>query len=972
VEPSQAIGASDDDSAATSIDGPGTTVRRHSPTDAPIRALDVGEAIGRYVVLEELGHGAMGRVLRAYDPKLQREVALKEVHGGTLGTEGSLRLVAEARAMAKLSHPHVVSVYDVEEVDDRLVVVMEYVAGPTLRAWQKLERRRWQDVVHVYLQAGRGLAAAHAAELLHRDFKPDNVLMSRDGAPKVTDFGLAKVTSSLPSSASVSVSASASASHESASVPSDLDLTQAGIVMGTPRYMAPEQHTAEPLTAAADQYAFCVALWEALWGAPPFPIRDYRELAAAKYKGPPAPPETGVPRPIVEALRRGLSPEAKDRFPSMAALLEALSWEPSRRRQRLLRLTGGLCALGLVGVTWWLGAAEGSQCTGAEQQLAAAWGEERREQVHGAILGIGASYATTVWEHAATTLDDYAASWAAMYTEACEATTVRGEQSSEVMDLRMACLHRARVELEAVTRQLADADADVVSHAHELTGGLRPLDPCADVDALRADVEPPLPDEREAVERIRARLAESRAARSAGRPAKAKAAVDAARAELADVEHGPTHTEVLLEEGAVHEALGEYAAAETALRAALQSAAQHWQLPELGAAASALMNIVGVEQRRMAEGMQYHALAMGLALGDPVRESDVHNNLAGILFEQADLEGAEAHYRRTLELRLSALGPEHREVAAARNNLANTLGDRGTLVEAEAEHRRALALREAALRPDHPHVVQSRSNLAQTLFEQGKYHEAEVEQRRALALLEAARGPDDPGVAHLRITLANALLAQANYAESEAEQRRALAVLEPLLGPTHPTTTIVHTNLAVAAYLQKKHQEAEAMLRPLIQQRAAALGADHPEMALLHDNLGLILEAQGKHEDAEAEHRRAWAVAEPALGPEHPQVVFSRHSLATTLLSRGRAVEALPHAEFAWSHRQGPDVPPVHRAESAFVLARALVAGDGSAEARGRARGLAEQAIEGFEGYGELYRENVDDVRKWLAKQRGR
>ena len=307
----------------------------------------MGATVSRYVVLEEVGRGGMGRVLRAYDPKLQREVALKEVRGDALDETATERLVAEARAMAKLAHPHVVSVFDVEELlTGEVVLVMEYVAGRTLKAWlREQEDRPWREVVDRFMAAGRGLVAAHEAGLLHRDFKPANVLVATDGTVKVTDFGLAKPGGLAPRGELSSLDGASVDDLLVEGSPNE-SLTRDGLVLGTRRYMAPEQQRGEALTPAVDQYAFCVALWEALCGAPPF------SGAKDKLAGPPRWPGTSTPRPIALAITRGLSPRAQDRWPSMAALLEALVWDPAGRRRRWLLALGGAGVLGLAGVSW--------------------------------------------------------------------------------------------------------------------------------------------------------------------------------------------------------------------------------------------------------------------------------------------------------------------------------------------------------------------------------------------------------------------------------------------------------------------------------------------------------------------------------------------------------------------------------------------------------------------------------------------
>ena len=568
-------------------------------------------------------------MLRAYDPKLQREVALKEVRGDVLDAESKARLVAEARAMAKLSHPNVGGVYDVESVEfGARVLVMEYVAGQTLRSWLRGSEQGWQAIVQAFIDAGRGLAAAHVVGLLHRDFKPANVLVAplssraeragglMDGRTvKVTDFGLAKGVSGTVSS------------HGGVSEPERELVTEAGWVMGTPRYMAPEQHAGAPLGAAADQYALCVALWEGLCGSPPFTGRG---IETQKMDGPPAwPAGSSVPRVIAQAVRRGLSPNATDRWPSVEVLLEALSYNPGRRRGRIAAAVATVGLLGVAGLGWNAWAqARAKRCSGAAEQLDAVWGLPRRASVETAMLGLDVPYATRAWKNTSSALDAYAQDWASMHTQACEATTLRGEQSAAVMDLRMTCLHRATVGFSAVVRVLEDADVKVLEKAHALVGGLRPLSRCADVEALQQDVEPPLPEEADAVEGVRALLEKAGAEANAGRYSQAHERVVEARTQLDTVTYGPVQTEVRLAMGLALQALGRHEEAEAELESALESGA-HWrQWYEIGTAAQQLMFVVGYLQARPEEGLEHRTLAWGAAQGDPVAQAPVRNNLA--------------------------------------------------------------------------------------------------------------------------------------------------------------------------------------------------------------------------------------------------------------------------------------------------------------------------------------------------------
>ena len=276
------------------------------PASAGAVAASSGARIGRFSTIGTLGSGGMGVVLEAHDPELDRRVAIKLLHRGI----GVVQLRREAQAMAKLSHPNVVAVYEVGTLEDQVFVAMELVLGQTLRAWMK-EPHSWREKIEMLLGVGRGLAAVHEAGLTHRDIKPENILVGKDGRPRVTDFGL---------------------------VPG------AGIgedsVAGTPSYMAPEQWAGES-DPRSDQFSFCVVAWEALFGRRPY--NDVRSDEAIV-----APTAGDVPRGIEQALRRGLAGDPDERWPDMTALLAALE-EAARPRRRMPWIVGGALALTVVG-----------------------------------------------------------------------------------------------------------------------------------------------------------------------------------------------------------------------------------------------------------------------------------------------------------------------------------------------------------------------------------------------------------------------------------------------------------------------------------------------------------------------------------------------------------------------------------------------------------------------------------------------
>jgi predicted Ser/Thr protein kinase/tetratricopeptide (TPR) repeat protein len=309
-----------------------STVHVGSPPPPPPRrapAPPPADRYGRFQVVDQLGEGGMGVVYKAYDPELGRLVAIKRVRDPERTAGGAARLVREAQAAAKVVHPNVVAVFDVGQVGDDVFIAMEYVDGWRLREWLAAARRGQREILDVFTQAAAGLAAAHDRGLVHRDFKPHNVLVGYDGRVRVVDFGLARPFDA-PDPAPTPLPDPRS--------PVASPLTPAGVAIGTPRYMAPEQHLRRPLDGRADQFAFCVALYEALVGAPPFEGRDLSTLGARVVRGEirPIPRDAGVPRWLRSLLLRGLAPDPAARFASMHDLLAELTQDHGAARRAAL------------------------------------------------------------------------------------------------------------------------------------------------------------------------------------------------------------------------------------------------------------------------------------------------------------------------------------------------------------------------------------------------------------------------------------------------------------------------------------------------------------------------------------------------------------------------------------------------------------------------------------------------------------
>jgi WD40 repeat protein/tRNA A-37 threonylcarbamoyl transferase component Bud32 len=363
------------------------------------RTLEAGEAIARFTVLRKLGEGGMGIVYAAYDDELDRKIAIKVVRAERVDELTRARVLREAQAMAKLSHPNVVQIYDVGVHHEQVYVAMEFVAGPTLAAWTKVwteqaaagGRAAWPEILAHYVEAGRGLAAAHAVGLVHRDFKPVNAIVGEDGRVRVLDFGIARPIA--PREASLGLVAETRTGPSPAlrlvegegdtNVSGTGTLTKTGALVGTPAYMSPEQFAGGAVDARSDQFGFCVALWEALHGERPFEGRTPGALLFAMQSGEiRSPPSSGpgavVPSWLRERIRRGLACEPDERWPSMDALLAALLDDPAHRRRRAAKLVLGVgLALALVSGAF---AFAHVQQVEAEATTAAALAEEAEAQ----------------------------------------------------------------------------------------------------------------------------------------------------------------------------------------------------------------------------------------------------------------------------------------------------------------------------------------------------------------------------------------------------------------------------------------------------------------------------------------------------------------------------------------------------------------------------------------------------------------
>jgi len=962
--------------ADASAEGHARTLADARPRAQRVR-LDAGDRIGRFLVVEALGQGGMGTVVAAYDPDLDRKVAIKLLRPAAWGgdsspSSGRERMLREARAMAKLSHPNVLTVHEAGTAGDRVFIAMEYAGGGTLTEWLERTKRSWREVVEVFVKAGRGLAAAHDAGLVHRDFKPDNVLLTRDGRVRVADFGLVGV-GGIEQTDEAEEDGDTDVAHALL----DSTLTRTGALMGTPAYMAPEQHARDRVDAKADQFAFCVALYEALYGQLPFEGRTYQELKHSVCEGivRAAPADADVPPWVHAIVLRGLRTERDERHASMGALLGELEADPAAtraRRRRTLVAAGAFVALAAVSVAAVLRTHHAdTRCKLSEQHLAGVWDADRKAAVRETFLATGRPYAADVYERVAKRLDDYVAAWVAKRTDACEATHVRGEQSGEFLDLRMRCLDRRLGEASAVIDLFAaEPDTQVLDKAIQAAAALGGLELCDDAEALRSVV--PLPTDPGARAKIAAmdeRLDGIDALRKAGKYPEAIELARAAADEAKDIDYAPSAARALYLVAELERATGDFKAAVTTFGRAAVAAAEARDDERYASSVTALTKVLGFDLQRPDEAQRIATLAeaaVARAGNPPAAVADLETSLGAVLYAQGKYEEALGYHERALTTYEALLGPDHPDVALALNNVGNALEEQGKYEEALGYHERALVIYEAALGPNHPTVAFALHNLGDVLRFLGRYDEARGRVESALALYERALGPEHPRVANTLTNLGNVLEAQGNYDEAVRAYERALAIFEKKLGADHPRVAEALNNLGNVLDAQGKRDEARSSYEHALAVFEKAYGPEHPRVGAALHNVGAIFVERGEYAVARTYLERALAIFEKKLGPEHPLAAYPLTSLSDVYLELGRLDQATVFAERAVRIREAKPGDAADLAESRLALAEALWT---TRRDRPRALALAKQARDAYADIGDAQAKNLAAVKAWLAER---
>lgn len=486
----------------------------------------VGTVVGRYRIVEKLASGGMGVVFRAHDPELSRDVALKlvlhspvELDGSGTTEEYEQRLLREAQALARLSHPNVVAAFDVGKFAGALFIAMELIDGVSLRAWLTEQRRTRAEVLRALLEAGRGLSAAHRAGVVHRDFKLSNVMVSVGGRVQVVDFGLARTIGAFVRAAGVHEPAVAERRADAAATPTERgELTRTGTIVGTAGYIAPEQFESGTSDERSDQFGYASAAFMALSGYSAYPSESLVEYRAALLEGRRAPWPSSIPRVVRKVIDRGLARSPEERYPSLDALLDDLE-RAARPPRRIALLVGAALGLSALAATLAVREHLERRCDPDESSFARVWADAQRGRVRDAFAETGNPRAADAFALVAARLDDYRTRWQGQKQEVCVATHVRREQSEQVASLRNACLDSKLTQLGTVVGLFEHADAALVDRAPEALDALAQLRDCSDIAALVGESErlPDDPQRRSEIQALQRRWDTLQAVLAAGR-----------------------------------------------------------------------------------------------------------------------------------------------------------------------------------------------------------------------------------------------------------------------------------------------------------------------------------------------------------------------------------------------------------------------------------------------------------------------
>ena len=880
-----------------------------------------GSLINRYVVLERLGAGGMSIVYAAYDPELRRRVALKLLLVD-VGADQA-RLLREARAIARLSHPNVVTVFDVGTFEGRVYVTMEYIDGQTLRGWWTETPRTWPEILAVFMDAARGLSAAHAAGLIHRDFKPENVLIGKDGRVRVLDFGLAR-------RAGGDLETSIARSYDSVVIPGTdvfrMQISRDGALVGTPAYMAPEQLADGTIDHRADQFSFCVALFEGLFGRRPFKGNTAIEMLTAVAQGNLDLTDTRkIPGPLLRVLRRGLSVHASLRYTSMDELTRALARAGSARRFALAAWLGGGSLALAAGLYGWFAVAQpepqAARCLDAEQRIAEVWNRARADAVDASLKATGKPYAKDTARLVRDQLDHYAAAWRAAHQLVCDASYVHEIQDTARLHAQLACLDDHLADMRTAVEIFEQADADVVEHAVQAASELPAPDRCDD----GREHEATLPaDKAASVQQVRDTLSRIRVEGVAGRIGHARElareAVDQANA----AGYAPIQAEAQLHLGLAELAADDIVAADERLNEAYDLSEAAGTDAIRAAAATHLVRVTGLRGRDT-EALMWARLARAAIAGRgrPAQlQVALHSNLAAV--HQRAARYSDAVVELNHAIKLDSGGATYR-VARYHAALGRLIGYH------LRRHKEALDVYDLAFRlgsttlgVNHPDVAQYLEAHAWTQLHLGEIDAAETDYKEALADLTAAHGADHLDLRRSINGLGTLALMRGDFATAATHYTRVRELVTLHKGPE--SELLLSSTINLAETKDRAHA-AKVALHLAEQARSICdheYGPDHDDCSYILALIARIQVQLGRLDLAAPLVDRAVTTLERTQGQAFPDLMRPLYVQGTIALASDRPADAIVPLERALVLARTVYEFPLEHAELRLALADAL------------------------------------------------
>jgi tetratricopeptide (TPR) repeat protein len=882
--------------------------------------------VGRYLIGTRIGAGAMGVVYRAYDPRLDRKVALKLLRSNVSqcksGDKLRSRMESEAKALARLAHPNVVTVYDVGTSHNSVFVAMEHIDGLTAKQWLIKEQPDWRQILEVFLQAGKGLAAAHEAGVVHRDFKPSNVMVGKDGRVRVLDFGVA-VTKQLRTDA---------LSQDQSDLPSVASHqgSEEGAI-GTPAYIAPELYSGGKASSSSDQFSFCASLYESLYSERPFAGQTATEYQAQTAAGEvrAAPTGSKVPLWLRRVVLKGLHPDPEQRYPSFGSLLKDLGDDPGIRwRRRLLAAAvGALVVLAGVTTVRMLQLQTGLYESGTTK-LEGVWDEQRRQQIRSAFTESGWGFAPASFATVEGMLDNYSEQWLVLYTEAREASGRFRGGPEEVHKQRLACLDDRLAELRAMTSALAEADDELIRRSVEVTGQLQRVTTCSEdighMGRLRGPESEANPDD---VRELRDKLAEARTLWLVG-----------------DNDKGFELAQWSSDRAAE---LGErYIEAESKLQLA-----RYHTLEPMGSPVD--------EQRRLS----YESLWIAEAEHADVTAAHAWS----LLLQSIRPEDSEEYVYRTIRFARAAherIGPDSDLWTVFYGCLAKAKSERGLYDEAAEHYRQAISLREQIGSANNIGYVANLNDLAGALIRQGEYSESIPILDQALALKRSLLGGNHEGVASTLANLGLAHAAMGKYDEAAAMYNQAMEIYAGAFRPFRAAVARLHNSLGSLEWRRKRYQASLQHLLAALAIQREELGPRNIMTAVTLNNIGELYETIDDPEQAMESYRLALEIEEEKLPPGHPYLAYPLTGIGRVHLTQKKPRAAIPFLERALVIRTSRSGRPIDLADTCLALARALTeTGDTQ-----RARELTEQALVSFREAGNDGIERIDEAEELLQQ----